>query len=82
MNGTLGKFARLLAPDHERPDNALCADQRHDEARPKSGPHRDLSDRACRLVADICEWTARRRLLGARGPSSGLVYDQVLPAGS
>src|SRR5262249_46550389 len=53
MNGTLGKFARLLAPDHERPDNALCADQRHDEARPKSGPHRDLSDRAWRLVADI-----------------------------
>jgi hypothetical protein len=27
-------------------------------------------------------WTARRRLLGARGPSSGLVYDQVLPASS
>lgn len=27
-------------------------------------------------------WTARRRLLGARGPSSGLVYDQVLSAGS
>src|SRR5215472_2823500 len=55
MNGTLGKFAWLLAPDHERPDNALCADQRHDEARPKSGPHRDLSDRAWRLVADICD---------------------------
>src|SRR5215468_1689422 len=55
MNGTLGKFARLLAPDHERPDDALCADQRHDEARPKSGPHCDLSDRAWRLVADICD---------------------------
>jgi hypothetical protein len=27
-------------------------------------------------------WTARRRLLGARGPSSGLVYDQVLAASS
>src|SRR6516162_3684615 len=55
MNGTLGKFAWLLAPDHERPDDALCADQRHDEARPKSGPHCDLSDRAWRLVADICD---------------------------
>src|SRR5262245_8679355 len=55
MNGTLGKFARLLAPDHERPDDALCADQRHDEARPKSGPHCDLSDRAWRLVANICD---------------------------
>src|SRR5215472_15501582 len=55
MNGTLGKFARLLAPDHERPDDTICADQRHDEARPKSGPHRDLSDRAWRLVADVCD---------------------------
>jgi hypothetical protein len=27
-------------------------------------------------------WTARQRLLGARGPSSGLVYDQVVPPGS
>jgi hypothetical protein len=27
-------------------------------------------------------WIARRRVLGARGPSSGLVYDQVLPASS
>jgi hypothetical protein len=25
-------------------------------------------------------WAARRRLLGSRGPSSGLVYDRVLPA--
>ena len=27
-------------------------------------------------------WVARRRLLGARGPSSGLAYDQVFPASS
>jgi len=27
-------------------------------------------------------WIARRRLLGSRGPSSGLVYDRVLPAAS
>jgi hypothetical protein len=26
-------------------------------------------------------WAALRRLLGSRGPSSGLVYDRVLPAG-
>src|SRR6516162_9710407 len=55
LNGFFAKFAPLLAPNHERPDDALCADQRHDEARPKSGPHRDLSDRAWRLVADICD---------------------------
>src|SRR5262249_21996424 len=53
INGTLGKVARLLAPDHERPDDTICADQRHDEARPKSGPHCDLSHRAWRLVANI-----------------------------
>jgi hypothetical protein len=27
-------------------------------------------------------WIARRRLLGSRGPASGLVYDQVLPGAS
>src|SRR5262249_55467670 len=55
INSTLGKVARLLARDHERPDDAICADQRYDETRSKSGPHRDLSDRAWRLVADICD---------------------------
>src|SRR5204863_2895673 len=55
INGTLGKVARLLAPDHERPDNTICANQWHDETRPKSSPHRDLSNRAWRFVADVCD---------------------------
>src|SRR5262249_60076081 len=55
VNGPLGKVARLLAPDHKRPDDTICADQGHDEARPKSGPHRNFSDRGWRLVAKICD---------------------------
>src|SRR5262249_52064493 len=53
MNGILGKVARLLAPDHECSDDFVCAYQRHNKARTIAGPHRDLSDRAWRLVADI-----------------------------
>src|SRR5262249_19144158 len=73
MNGPLGKVARLLAPDHERPDNTICANQRHDEARPKSGPHRDLSDRAWRLVANICDlkWLSVLDRLAERIGSTG-----------
>src|SRR6266700_5959014 len=53
LNCIFGKIARLLAPNDESSDDAVCADQRHDEARSKSGPHRDLSDGGWRLVADI-----------------------------
>src|SRR5205823_13009060 len=52
-NRFFGKAARLLAPDHERPHDAIRADQRHDAAGSKPGPHRDLPDRARRLVTDI-----------------------------
>jgi hypothetical protein len=53
LNRIFRKIARLLAPDHERPNDAVCADQRHDETCSKSGSHCDLSDWAWRLVADI-----------------------------
>ena len=53
MNGTLGKFARLLAPDHKRADDLVCADQWHNEARSITGLHRDLSQRTWRLVTYI-----------------------------
>src|SRR4029453_4596232 len=55
FNCARGKFARLLPPDHERPDDAICADQRHDETRSKSSAHCDLSHSAWRLVANICD---------------------------
>src|SRR5262249_52293252 len=73
FNRARGKFARLLPPDHERADDAFCADQRHDEARPKSGPHRDLSDRAWRLVANICDlqWLSVLDRLAERIASTG-----------
>ena len=53
MNGSLGKFARLPAPDHKRADDSVCADQRHNEARSIAGLHRDLSQRSWRLVTYI-----------------------------
>src|SRR5262249_18713531 len=53
LNDILGKVARLLAPDDECSDDFVCAYQRHNKARTIAGPHRDLSDRAWRLVADI-----------------------------
>src|SRR5262249_31305067 len=48
-----GKVARSLAPDHECSDDLVCAYQRHNKARSIASPHRDLSDRAWRLVAYI-----------------------------
>src|SRR5262249_48940500 len=53
FNRAREKFPRLLSPDHERAHDAIRADQRHDETRLKSGPDRDLSDRAWLLVANI-----------------------------
>jgi len=55
FNRARGKFARLLPPDHERADDPICPDQRHDEARSKSGAHCDLSYWAWRLIANICD---------------------------
>src|SRR5262249_42534338 len=53
INGTLGKVAWLFAPDYECSDDLVCAYQRHNKARTIAGPHRDLSQRARRLVAYI-----------------------------
>src|SRR5215813_1540972 len=53
MNGTLRKFARLLAPDHKRAEDLVCADQWHYEARSIAGLHSDFSQRTWRLVAYI-----------------------------
>src|SRR6266487_7045094 len=53
LNCIFGKIARLLAPNHERPDDAVWVGQGHNEARAKSGPYRDLSDDAWGLVPDI-----------------------------
>src|SRR5215472_16316418 len=53
MNGTLGKFARLLAPDHKRAEDSVCADQWHNEARSIAGLHSDFSQRTWRLVTYI-----------------------------
>ena len=53
FDDVLRKFTGLLTPDHERPDDAVCANQRHDQTRSKSGAHCDLSHWAWRLVADI-----------------------------
>src|SRR5262245_42583628 len=53
MNGTLRKFARLLAPNHKRAEDLVCADQWHNEARLIAGLHSDFSQRTWRLLADI-----------------------------
>src|SRR5262245_22022927 len=53
MNGTLRKFARLLAPDHKRAEDLVCADQWHNEARSIPGLHSDFSQRTWRLVTYI-----------------------------
>ena len=53
MNGALGKFARLLAPDHKRADDLVCADQWNNEPRSITGLHGDFSQRTWRLVTDI-----------------------------
>src|SRR5262249_220441 len=53
MNGTLGKFAWLLAPDHKRAEDSVCADQWHNEARSIAGLYSDFSQRAWRLVTYI-----------------------------
>src|SRR5262249_36907649 len=55
FNRARGKFSRLFPPDHERADDAICADQRHDETRSKSSAHCDLSHWALRLVVNICD---------------------------
>ena len=74
-----GKLARLLAPDHERSDDFVCADQWHDEARSKSSPHRDLSDWARRLVAnigDLLRLSVLGRLADRIGSTELLVLDR------
>src|SRR5215469_15535256 len=53
MNGTLGKFARLLAPDHKRAEDLVCADQWHNKARSIASLHSDFSQRTWRLVTYI-----------------------------
>src|SRR6516225_6425340 len=53
MNGTLRKFARLLAPDHKRAEDLVCADQWHNEARSIASLHSDFSQRTWRLVTYI-----------------------------
>src|SRR5262245_40288502 len=53
MNGTFGKFARLLTPDHKRAEDLVCADQWHNKARSIAGLHSDFSQRTWRLLADI-----------------------------
>src|SRR5262245_57995206 len=53
LDGILTKFARLLAPDHKRAEDLVCADQRHNEARSITTLHRDFSQRTWRLVTDI-----------------------------
>src|SRR5215831_6971327 len=84
MNGTLGKFARLLAPDHECSDDLVCAYQRHNKARTIASPHRDLSDRARRLVAyigNLLRLSDLRRLADRVGSAEVLVLhscNQVL----
>src|SRR5262249_8506414 len=49
----LGKAARSLAPDHERAEDLVCADQWHNEARSIAGLHSDFSQRTWRLVTYI-----------------------------
>src|SRR5262245_45202134 len=53
MNRALGKFARLLAPNHERADALGCADQWYNEARAITGLHSDFSQGTGRLVPYI-----------------------------
>src|SRR5262249_38283118 len=53
MNGTLRKCARLLAPDHQRAEDLVCANQWHNEARSIAGLHSDFSQRTWRLVTYI-----------------------------
>src|SRR5262249_45361292 len=53
MYGILGKVARLFAADHKRSHNFVNAEQRHSEPSTIACPHRDLSDRARWLIADI-----------------------------
>src|SRR6266536_1114640 len=53
LNSVFGKIAGLLAPDHERADDAIWIGKRHNEACTKSGLHCDLSDDAWRLLTDV-----------------------------
>src|SRR5262245_12717157 len=53
LNSIFEKVARSLAPDHECSDDLVCAYQRHNKACSIASPHRNLSDRAWRLVAYI-----------------------------
>src|SRR5262249_224988 len=53
FNCICGKVARRLSPNNKGPGDAVCADQRHHEARAKSSSHCNLSHRAWWLVADI-----------------------------
>src|SRR4029077_11826101 len=80
FNRACGKFARLLPPDHERADDAIRADQRHDETRPKSCAHCDLSHWAWRLVADICnlQWLSVLDRLAERIGSTGWLASDCL----
>src|SRR5262249_27211707 len=76
MNGILGKLSRLFAPDHERAEDLVCADQWHNEARSIAGLHRDLSDRARRLVAyigNLLRLSDLRRLADRVGSAEVLV---------
>src|SRR5262245_53929811 len=53
MNGTLGKVTRLFAANYQRSHDFVRADQWNREAGTIAGPHRDFSQRARRLVANI-----------------------------
>src|SRR4029077_3395166 len=78
FNRACGKFAQLLPPDHERADDAIRADQWHDETRSKSGAHCDLSHWAWRLVVIIrdLQWlSALDRLAERIGSTGWLVLD-------
>src|SRR5262249_41732922 len=53
MIGTLGKVARLFAANYQRSHDFVRANQWNCEAGTITGPHRDLSQRARRLLAYI-----------------------------
>ena len=46
LDGVLGKFTRLLAADHERTDDPIGAEQRHDQQRAEAGADDDIENEA------------------------------------
>ena len=79
IEGIVGEFTRLLAPDHQRADHMITVDQRHDQARAIPGPNRKLPHWAWRFVHDVGDLmrsSVPRRQADRIGRANVLVLDR------